>query len=180
MRTHIVDMTTTFNDIPHIATTLWYSGCNVKCDGCQNTVLEHFKYGMSLEELEVKLKERRKMSDWIVHLGGNPLDSIDDVIAVSEIAKELGFQQFLYSGYDYSEFEKMFNSDIHRTLLRNIQYIKTGKYDSQYSKNNCQIEGVNYFFESYNQEVYKSKDVTWERYYGFDFNSKSIYGNLLI
>jgi len=180
MKTHIVDITTTFNDVPHIAVTLWYSGCHVKCSGCHNTNLEHFQYGWDLNKIEKKLKERRKIADWVVHLGGNPLDSIADVIVVSELASQMGFQQFLYSGYEYSEFQKMFPQYIHNILLRNIQYIKTGKYNETLSKKNCQIDGANYFFESYNQEVYKSCEYKWEKQYSFDFDNKLICGNLLI
>lgn len=180
MQTHVIDITTTFNDIPHLAVSLWYSGCNIKCNGCHNTALEDFRYGLDLNEIEVTLKERRKLTEWVVHIGGNPLDSIADVIVVSELAKQMGFQQFLYSGYEYNEFQKMFPQYIHRILLKNIRYIKTGKYNKELSKKNCKIEGTNYFFESLNQEVYRSCDYHWEKQYGFDWNKKTIYGHLLI
>lgn len=178
--TRVVDITTTFNDVPHLATTLWYSGCNLKCNGCQNTILDKPKEGFELKKIEKELKKRRKITDWIVHLGGNPLDSIDDLIAISTIAKELGFKQFLYSGYTYQEFQEMFDNNIHSKILENIDYIKTGRFDIKYSKVNCFDTGTEYFFETLNQEVYISQKFCWEKFYCFDFNNNHVSGSFLI
>jgi len=173
--TNIVELTTTFNDIPHLSTTLWYSGCKLNCNGCHNTILEHFRYEMTVDNIEKELRRRRKMTEWVVHLGGNPLDSIDTVKEVSEIAKKLGFKQFLYSGYTFVEFQLMFDDVTHKTLLENIDYIKTGRYDVTYSKN-CSSDGLKYFFETLNQEVYRSNKYNWERYYSFNLNENKIHG----
>jgi len=178
MNTNIISISTTFNDIPHLATTLWFSGCNLKCKGCQNTILENRQDGLNLNELVKVLEKRVKMTDWLVYLGGNPLDSIESLLKVSTLAKDLGFKQFLYSGYTYYEFENMFNNNIHNMLINNFNYIKTGRYDINYSKQNCSIEGEEYFFETLNQEVYKSNNYSWEKFYNFDFDNNLVYGNL--
>jgi len=179
-KTNIVDITTTINDIPHLATTLWFSGCNLDCAGCHNSRLEFFEKGLSLKVVTKILKERRKMTDWLVYLGGNPLDSIDVLLEVSTIAEDLGFNQFLYSGYTFDEFKNMFNSEIHSQLLMNFDYIKTGRFDARFSKRNCKEDGVEFFFETLNQEVYKKeeKKQEWKKYYNFDFSVNRICGNL--
>jgi len=176
--TRIVSISTTINDIPHLATTLWFSGCKLKCDGCHNTSLEYSRDGLSLNEVESILTKLRKMTDWLVYLGGNPLDSINDVLNISGIAKKMGFTQFLYSGYTFNEFNKMFDQNIHAKLLDKLDYIKTGRFDVNYSKKNCINDGVEYFFETLNQEVYKKNDMNWEKYYNFDFNKNIVNGNL--
>jgi hypothetical protein len=58
MKTNIRTITTQLNDIPHISTTVWYSGCNLSCGGCHNTSLEHFNDGLSMEQLKDELIER--------------------------------------------------------------------------------------------------------------------------
>lgn len=179
-KTVVVDITTTFNDIPHLSTTIWYSGCNLKCNGCQNTILEEKKDGLTVSHITKELIKRKKVTDWLVHLGGNPLDSIQDLMKISTTAKEIGFKQFLYSGYTYFEFLNMFDSNTHSVLLNNINYIKTGRFDMNYSKKNCFDVGTEYFFETLNQEVYESKNQAWEKFYSFDFNNKNIYGSFLI
>jgi organic radical activating enzyme len=175
MYTNIVEINTTFNDIPHLSTTLWYSGCKLNCVGCHNTILENFKYDTNIKDIEKELIRRRKMTEWVVHLGGNPLDSINVVKEVSLIAQNLGFKQFLYSGYTFAEFQTMFDEKTHEFLLNTIDYIKTGRYDITYSKN-CSEDGLKYFFETLNQEVYHSNKYNWERYYSFNLNENKIHG----
>jgi len=173
--TNIVEINTTFNDIPHLSTTLWYSGCKLYCNGCHNTTLEHFKYETTMDYIESELKRRRKMTEWVVHLGGNPLDSIDVLKEVAILSNKLGFKQFLYSGYTFAEFQNMFDVNTHQLLLNNIDYIKTGRYDTSCSKN-CSVDGIQYFFETLNQEVYRSNKYNWEKYYSFNLNENRIYG----
>lgn len=173
-QTNIIEINITFNDIPQLATTLWYAGCNLTCEGCHNNNLKDFKKGYTLNQLYSYLKKRKNITDWLVHLGGNPLDSIDTVLNVSEMAKELGYKQFLYSGYTYTEFKNMFDCNTHQLLLNNIDYIKTGRYDIRYDRN-CSVVGKEYFFATLNQEVYHSNKYSWEKYYYFD---GTIHGNL--
>jgi len=179
MNTYIVNITTTFNDIPHIATTLWYSGCKLRCDGCQNSELKDFQTGLTIDAVRAQLIERRKLTDWLVFLGGNPMDSIESVKMVSSIAVELGFQTFLYTGYDYDTFQKMFDSETHALLLKNFNYIKTGGYNRELSKS-CAETAQDFFFETINQEVYKSENSHWDKFYSFDFEKHKIVGNFYL
>jgi organic radical activating enzyme len=179
MCSHVVKIDTSFNNIPKLATTLWYSGCNLNCCGCHNTILKDFKDGFNLTEVKQKLIERRQMTDWLLYLGGNPLDNIDSVIEISTYAKELRFNQFMYSGYSFNEFMSMFDYDTHNLLLNNFDYIKTGKFEQDYSKNSCSDIGKEYFFSTLNQEVYHSNKTSWEKFYSYDFMSNTILGNFI-
>lgn len=174
----IVNITTTFNDVPHLATTLWFAGCKLDCQGCHNSILESFQKGMDINTIEKELIERRGMTEWLVYLGGNPLDSIESLLLVSSIAKRLDYKQFLYSGYTFDEFQNMFDLNIHTKLIDNFDYIKTGRYDHSLSKSNCSDVGTEYFFETLNQEVYKKEEHKWEMFYNFNFNENRIFGNL--
>lgn len=177
MKTNIKKITTEITDINHIATTIWFSGCKIMCNGCQNEELEFFENGYSIAELEKELKERRKFTEWLVYLGGNPLDSIDVVLEVSRIAKELNFKQFLYSGYSFEEFQGLFDTKTHKILLDRFKYIKTGKFDLNYHKN-CGSYGQDYFFSTLNQEIYESQEESWRKFYSFNLTENEIIGNL--
>jgi len=180
MNTNVISITTEMNDIPNLSTTIWFSGCKLDCAGCHNTILEDFTPGFSLDEVEELLIERRKMTDWLVYLGGNPLDSIDDVLSISKIAKKLGFNQFLYSGYTFLEFKSMFSSEIHTELIHNFDYIKTGRFDPHFMKEKCCDIGQDYFFATVNQEVYKSDsdDNVWDKFYNFNLDNQRIQGQM--
>lgn len=179
METRVQTITTQLNDIPHIATTLWYSGCKLNCKGCHNTPLENFQSGLDLDYVKSELKQRRKLTDWLVYLGGNPLDSIESVIAISTYARELNFKQFLYSGYEFTEFQQMFDEKIHNVLLQNFDYLKTGKFDLRFHKD-CATYGKDYFFQTLNQEVYQSQVESWEKFYAFDIRNQQIIGNFIL
>ena len=179
MCSHIVKIDTSFNNIPKLATTLWYSGCALECDGCHNTILKDFKNGYDITAVKQKLIERREMTDWLLYLGGNPLDSIESVIEISTFAKELGFNQFMYSGYSFEEFISMFDYNTHNILLNNFEYIKTGKFEQNFFKSKCSDVGKDYFFSTLNQEVYHSNKTLWEKFYSFDFMSNTICGNFI-
>lgn len=176
MNTGIAHITTQLNDIPAISTTLWYSGCKLSCSGCQNTSLEGFKDGMKLESVKQTLSDRRDLTDWLVFLGGNPLDSIQSLLEVSNYGKKLGYKQFLYTGYDFITFSRMFDEYTHAELLNNFDYIKCGEYDLDYSKENCGEIGKQYFFETINQKVYKKTEGKWQPFYYFSPTNNQIFG----
>ena len=178
MNTGIVSVTTQLNDIPAISTTIWFSGCKLKCNGCQNTELENFQNGIKLDSIKKTLKDRREMTDWLVYLGGNPLDNIQALLIVSAYGKELGFKQFLYTGYNFESFSKMFDEYTHAELLQNFEYIKCGEYDLGYSKSTCGEIGKKYFFDTINQKVYKKSDGKWQPFYYFSINQNEIFGSM--
>lgn len=157
-------MTTQFNDLPALSTTLWYAGCRLRCGGCQNTELEHFRTGLSFEVIEKLLEERRKMTDWLVHLGGNPVDSVDSLIRIVKIGKRLGFRQFLYTGYELDEMLGLLDASQRTALLEDVEYIKTGRYDACMKRQ----ESSSFFFETVNQKVYRNSENGWVRFYEYD------------
>lgn len=165
MKTPIVKITTELSDLRQLSTTLWFSGCKLHCKGCQNSGLKEFKTKYSYEYVKTALTERRKLTDWLVFSGGNPIDHIDWVLQISKFAKELNYKQFLFSGYTHLEIEKILTFDQNKYLIENIDYIKAGGYDATKSKHkyNCS----DYFFETLNQYVVKSNKETqkWNMYY---------------
>ena len=171
MKTVIKRITTEMTDLDALATTLWYSGCKLDCMGCQNFHLKEFTEGFSMEEIKSKLEERRKLTDWIVHTGGNPVDSFDTLIEVAEYAKKLGFKQFLFCGYEQSELNEILSDTQNKRLIELIDYVKVGRYDVKWSKYifNC----ADYHFATLNQYVIKANQNrnTWESYYYYKPNS---------
>lgn len=170
MYTGIDSITTELGDIRNLATTLWFCGCKVRCGGCHNSPLIQFKSEGTLELKRVKqeLIERRKLTEWLVFIGGNPLDSIDSVLEIARFAKELNYKQFMYTGYTLKEVENVLTHDQYLEVLNLFEYMKVGKYDSSLSKS-CFKEAESYFFETINQSILKSNPdkQTWEIFYSF-------------
>ena len=175
----VVALSTSFSDIPAISTTLWFSGCNLQCHGCHNTTLKEFADGMSMHQIKHELSRRKKLTNWLVYLGGNPLDRIDVVMYISQFAHTIGYKQFLYTGYTFQQYSNMFDSSTHKTILNYFDFIKTGGYNHSLSKS-CRDDARDYFFATLNQEVYKSNKKFWEKIYGYDFSLNKIIGEFII
>ncbi len=167
IHTPISRITTELSDLNVITTTLWYSGCKLYCTGCHNIHLKQFKEdGMRMFELKEKLRERRKMTEWLVHSGGNPIDSVDALLEIATFAKELGFKQFLFCGYSQHELNYVITPEQNDKLIDVIDYIKVGAYDET-KKKSCYDNCSQYFFETLNQCVVKSNRETkqWDMSY---------------
>ena len=167
MITNIQRITTEISDINNLSTNLWYSGCRLFCNGCQNSQLKDFCAGMDIEEVRAQLKERRHFTDWLVHTGGNPIDSADLLLEIADYAKSLGYKQFLFCGYTEEEMVRLIGEERNKRLIRLIDYVKVGAYEENKDKDkfNCH----EYHFATLNQMVIKSDTVNgrWESYYKY-------------
>lgn len=179
MKSGVVAISTSFSDIPTISTTLWFSGCKLQCGGCHNSTLKDFQSGFSITHIKSELIKRKKLTEWLVYLGGNPLDSMDSFLEIAQYAYGIGYKQFLYTGYTYDQYNNLFDINIHKTILNTFKFIKTGGYNSCLSKI-CRDEARDYFFATLNQEVYKSEGSFWQKIYGYDFTLDKIVGEFVL
>lgn len=107
--------------------TIWFTGCNLNCDGCQNEKLKDKNSGLSYEPHELyyittDICNKYNIDD-IVFLGGEPLQQ--DTFAIEWLANMLntdGYDIWLYTGYD-------FNSLPVENIKNYCHYIKCGKYE---------------------------------------------------
>lgn len=154
MRTNIIKTSTEINDIPSfvcdstLSVNLWFTGCYLNCANCHNKNLQYFRWGLDSNYIVDELIRRKKLCDWLVFIGGEPLYSKTTtrfVHYLSRFAKHLGYKTFLYSGYDYNDIElrvKFFDD-----FFKYIDYVKCGKYD------NTKIDS-DYLLASTNQCIY--------------------------
>lgn len=168
----VSDITVEFGNINRLATVLWYSGCRLCCTNCQNPELRTKQPGLAMDVVFEMLTMRRKMTDWLVFLGGNPLDSLESVFQISEYAKELEFQQFMYTGYSLEQINSKFSPDTLARLSTTFSYLKVGDYRPDMDRG-CFDDAKDFFFASVNQSVYKSvSESCWELFYHYDKNNK--------
>lgn len=158
--TNIVKIQTTFNDINLPAQAIWYSGCGDKCPGCHNESLKKERQGMSLQQIEKILKERRQLSEWVVYLGGEPLDYPELIKKVSSICYKYSYKQIIFTGFETHEL--CLNVDI----LKHIDFIKIGRY----KENDNELD---YHFASTNQSLYRIKNgIIYKKVYYYKIDKK--------
>lgn len=154
MITSIIDFQLGFSEINHLALNIWFSGCHLRCKGCHNPELFDHKLGFDDYEVYLHLREARKMTDWLVFLGGNPMDSIIDLRLISHFGKSLGFRQVLFTGYTIQETKDLF-SNFMGSLTKNFEVIKFGRYlENQKCENSSKLA-------SRNQGFYKWENDDW-------------------
>lgn len=182
MKSSIIKVTSQVNDVPGVfkgstlSTTIWFTGCSIGCEGCHNKVLKNSQEGMDLEDVKVKILERSKLADWVVFMGGEPLNDYNNAFALESLlvyAKDLGLKTFVYTGYNRRQASKrVYNLLSDHKIYMFIDYIKYGKYDTNYIKEDYIKD---FFFATVNQEVRTGKG---KLVYGYDLDSRSIINNL--
>jgi anaerobic ribonucleoside-triphosphate reductase activating protein len=141
---YIARVCTSFIDVPDkIAVAIYFSGCSIRCKGCQNSVLwerdETTK--TSIGEVLSKIKSN-VLADSVVFLGGEPTDQMSFLV---ELCKRISNYKALYTG---REFE-----NLPRELLENLDMIVCGPY-----RQDLAIKG---FPASTNQRFLKKVGESW-------------------
>ena len=109
-------------DGPGVRTVVFFQGCDLHCEGCQNPSTWEMKNGTEIttDELVTVLK-KEVVNKKVTFSGGEPLMQVDALI---DIVKKLeGFDIAVYTGHEFKEVPK--------ELLDNITYIKTGSFKEE-------------------------------------------------
>lgn len=173
MNTGVAAITTELNDINHVAVNLWYRGCTVGCAGCCNPELQEFGEGMSNEELVAELEKRRRCADWLVHIGGNPVEQPDELLRIAKIADGMGYKQYVFTGFDEERLTEIF-ADKMEEASKYLSFVKVGKYDEQRPRSIC----PSFHFASVNQRVVKPTLEGFLPVYFFDETTVTPVGSI--
>jgi len=148
MYAYIARICTSFIDVPgKIAIAVYFSGCSIRCSGCQNKLLWNRENGkkMLVNDVFEKIREHQ-LSDTVVFLGGEPTDQLEALILLCEkIKKESQKNIALYTG---REFESLSEE-----LLKNLSFVVCGPYKEELH--------VNGWPASSNQRVFRKENEQW-------------------
>lgn len=141
---YIARICTSFIDVPDkIAVAIYFSGCSIRCKGCQNQILWERSSGnfMSAEDV-LKTIQKNELAESIVFLGGEPTDQIEFLI---DLCKKFSKYKALYTG---REFE-----DLPKDLVNSLDMIVCGPYRQDLH--------VDAYPASTNQRVFKKENESW-------------------
>lgn len=141
---YIARVCTSFIDIPdRIAVAIYFSGCSIRCKGCQNAVLWERSSG-SLTSIDDVLSgiESNLLADSVVFLGGEPTDQMGFLI---NICKRITNYKALYTGREIE--------DLPQELVDNLDMIVCGPF-----KQDLLVKG---FPASKNQRYFKKVGGAW-------------------
>lgn len=99
----LIDMS--FVDTDGVAFSLFFQGCNRRCKGCHNPEFLSFDGGelVSTDEILRKIEENLPLYNAVAYLGGEPLEQKEALLEIMRGVRELGLDNWLYTGYTYDE-----------------------------------------------------------------------------
>lgn len=113
-----------------IRVSLWVSGCNCRCPGCQNPQTWDFNSGIpfdkdALHELYEALD--KSYIQGLTLTGGNPMDNVPEILHICRTVKERFPIKdiWLYSGYT---FEQIQQSQTAMCVLEYVDVLVDGPY----------------------------------------------------
>lgn len=115
---------------PGISSSIFFSGCSHRCDGCFNSIAQDFNYGQPYtKEVEDKFIEYLKHPQVknACILGGEPFQQNLDILLnlVKRIKEETNVQIWIWSGYTYEELIKKYKV---KEILKYIDVLVDGRF----------------------------------------------------
>lgn len=132
-------------DGPGIRTVLFLQGCDIHCEGCQNSSSWDINKGISIDiETLVDELKNNSFNKKITISGGEPLfQKMELKLLLNELSK-FGFDIVLYTAYQ--------KKDVPLEILKKIRYLKTGPYIQKLKTTTMPYIGsTNQTFEEINQ-----------------------------
>lgn len=144
----IAKIFTSFIDVPdEIATSIYFSGCSIRCPGCHNKQFWERSSGTLMTDDQIMdIIHDNPLTSYVAFLGGEPTDQLPFLLHMCKrVQQETDKLIALYSG---REFEVLPHD-----LLTYPSLIVCGPYKQEYHQTGWPA--------SANQRIFKRKDHAW-------------------
>lgn len=111
-------------DGPGLRTSIYFAGCNHRCEGCHNPQSWDFGAGTPMTDDEiVEVVERNGFN--VTFTGGDPMYLAAELLPLARRLKQLGYNIWCYTGF---LFEELIDDPERRTLLEQIDVVVDGPF----------------------------------------------------
>lgn len=140
-------------------TSLYLSGCDIRCEGCHNKELWDINLGHAMEIDEVFEKITGRFTS-ITFIGGEPMMQAEPLAVLAEkIKTNTDKNIWIYSGHTY---EEIINNKKYFKLLKFCDVLVDGKFNKRYFQNNLRFRGsTNQRIIDIKKSLEKNKIVYW-------------------
>ncbi len=119
-------------------TSLYLSGCDIRCEDCHNKELWDINSGHAVEIDEVYEKITGSFTN-ITFIGGEPMMQARPLTLLAEKIKNNTCKDiWIYSGHTYEEIVK---DEIYLNLLKFCDVLVDGRFDKRFFQNNLRFRG---------------------------------------
>lgn len=141
-------------------TSLYLSGCDLRCEDCHNKELWDIKAGNMMKVNELFEKIRGSFTN-ITFIGGEPMMQAKPLtILAKEIKNNTNKDIWIYSGHTYEEILK---KDTYLQLLKYCDVLVDGKFDRKFFQNNLRFRGsTNQRIIDIKKSLDQNKPVLWK------------------
>lgn len=111
-----------FQEVPdEVTLAVNISGCPHKCEGCHSKYLWEYEGNYISDDLETLIKQYDGLITCVCFMGGD--QNQIDLLGLLKTVQKYGLKTALYTGLDLV-------NNLSIRILGNLNYLKTGKYDS--------------------------------------------------
>ena len=111
-------------DGPGLRTSIYFAGCNHRCEGCHNPQSWDFGAGTPMTDDEiVEVVERNGFN--VTFTGGDPMYLAAELLPLARRLKQLGYNIWCYTGF---LFEELIDDPERRALLEHIDVVVDGPF----------------------------------------------------
>lgn len=123
---------------------LFLSGCNHKCKGCHNLIMQDFKYGdrVKIDEIIDRVKENIPIIRGVTFSGGEPLEQAENLARLASMIKKENLNIWCYTGYEFEYIlDNMNKINGWKNLIENIDILVDGTFQKDKNKPKLKYKG---------------------------------------
>lgn len=129
---------------PGLRTVLFVAGCNHRCIGCHNKVMQDFQYGDEVPIVHIldRIKNNVPLIRGVTFSGGEPFEQAEDLSKLAGFVKNEGLDIWCYTGYTYEYIINHLDKfKGWRNLLSNIDVLIDGKFEEDKASDSLKYKG---------------------------------------
>ncbi|AAO34903.1 anaerobic ribonucleoside-triphosphate reductase-activating protein [Clostridium tetani] len=123
---------------------LFLSGCNHKCKGCHNLIMQDFKYGdrVKIDEIMDRVKGNIPIIRGVTFSGGEPLEQAENLARLASMIKKENLNIWCYTGYEFEYIlDNMNKINGWKNLIENIDILVDGTFQKDKNKPKLKYKG---------------------------------------
>lgn len=142
-------------------TSLYLSGCDLRCEGCHNKELWDINSGYAMKIDEVLEKIMGSFTN-ITFIGGEPMMQAEPLAVLAEKIKTNTCKDiWIYSGHTYEEILK---NKKYFKLLKFCDVLVDGRYDEKFFQNNLRFRGsTNQRIIDIKKSLIENEIILWDQ-----------------
>lgn len=146
-------------------TSIYLSGCDIRCVGCHNKELWDISSGHVMEINEVYEKITGSFTN-ITFIGGEPMMQAESLALIADMIKNNTSKDiWIYSGHTY---EEIIDNQTYFNLLKFCDVLVDGKFDNNFFQNNLRFRGsTNQRIIDIKKSIKENEIISWNDESGF-------------